>query len=554
MVISNYKSNMKTDTSPSITPTQIETIGLEWLNKASLSNTNKAILLEMSKITGIEEYPLRVLLGLYTKWAFGETITDKQVRDIHLSHDSKIEHQNIINQLIMGGFVEIESGRRKKHEDLVPSQGFIGYVKTNNCAFLGMCKINEHDKLINLCLSWHSRDNHSPFGKSDLPILKTLVDYHFDPLVKKICQLSSDIYEQCAILYLFGFELLYKTPVGLNQLIDDIFNHPLLRIKYFNQWSNPFTSVFKKGIFTPIIGIESTVTSISLNPTIQKSLTPMELQNLQLSAPPNSKLFQIIHPNNIPKVNLHYPLEFQLEVEIFLTQLQPSKLKPYIKRLKENGMTPCLSVMLYGNPGTGKTELVKQLAKKHNRTLIIVNLAGLRDKWFGESEKNITRLFSDLRRFSSTLTREPIVLFNEADGFFHQRGNSGRSIDQTETGITTIFLNELENFEGILFATSNQTANMDKAFERRWTIKLEVPSPTAEVRLRVLRDRFKGIIPYRALQRIAEKHPFSPAQADNIFKKYILINPEMEKACLLEEIVIHEIGGWTPEIKSIGFK
>lgn len=545
---------MKTETSPSITATQIEIIGLEWLNKERLANTHIEILLEMSKSIGIEEYPLRVLLGLYTKWASGETITDKQVRDIHISHDNKQEYQKIINQLMMCGFVEIESGRRKKHEELIPSQGFIGYLKTNNRAFLGMCKINEHDKLINLCLSWHTRENQSSFGKSDLPILKTLVDYHFDPLVKKISQLSTDIYEQCAILYLFGFELLHKSSIGLNQLIDEIFNHPLLKIKYSSQWSNPCAPVFEKGIFTPIIGIESTVTSISINPTIQKSLTPMELQNLKLTSQSSSKLFQAIHPKNILKVNLHYPLDFQLEVDIFLTQLQPSKLQPYLKRLKVNGMSPSLSVMLYGNPGTGKTELVKQLARKHNRTLVIVNLSGLRDKWFGESEKNITRLFSDLRRFSSTLTREPIILFNEADGFFHQRGNSGRSIDQTETGITTIFLNELENFEGILFATSNQTGNMDKAFERRWTIKLEVPSPTAEVRFRVLRDRFKGMIPYKALQQIAEKHPFSPAQADNIFKKFILINPEMGKACLLEEIVIHEIGGWTPEIKSIGFK
>jgi hypothetical protein len=95
---------------------------------------------------------------------------------------------------------------------------------------------------------------------------------------------------------------------------------------------------------------------------------------------------------------------------------------------------------------------------------------------------------------------------------------------------------------------------MDKAFERRWTIKLEVPSPTAEVRLRVLRDRFKGIIPYKALQMIAEKHPFTPAQADNIFKKFILLNPNCEKVNLLEEIVIHEIGGWVPETTPIGFK
>lgn len=546
--------NMKIEAPPLITSAQIETIGTEWLNKMKLGYTHCELLTEMSKITDIEEYPLRVLIGMYSLWNKGESITDKQIREIHLGHESTLDYHKMIDYLFTSGFIEIENHRRKKSEELVPSPGFIGYIKTSNPAFLSMCKNNEQDKLLNICLTWHTGDSQSPFGKSDIPILKTLVDYHNDPTVKIISSLSTDIHVQCAILYLFSFDFLYHSPMSLNQLVDDIFNQPLQKIKYLNQWRNPEATIFQNGILIPIIGIENNVTAVTLNPSIQKSLTPMELQNSHFKPQINSKHFQIIHPNNIPKVNLHYPLEFQLEVEVFLTQMQPSKLKPYLHLLRANNMTPNLSVMLYGNPGTGKTELVKQLAKKHKRSLVIVNLSGLRDKWFGESEKNITKLFSDLRRLSNTLTREPIVLFNEADGFFQQRSSTGRSIDQTETGITTIFLNELEKYEGILFATSNHTINMDKAFERRWTIKLEVPSPTAEVRLRVLRDRFKGIIPYKALQMIAEKHPFTPAQADNIFKKFILLNPNCEKVNLLEEIVIHEIGGWVPETTPIGFK
>jgi hypothetical protein len=95
---------------------------------------------------------------------------------------------------------------------------------------------------------------------------------------------------------------------------------------------------------------------------------------------------------------------------------------------------------------------------------------------------------------------------------------------------------------------------MDKAFERRWTLKLEVPAPDERVRAQILYDKFKGLVPYRAVQWLANKHPFSPAQVDNILKKYLLINPEQEQVDVLEQLIIHEIGGWAPETTKIGFK
>jgi len=184
----------------------------------------------------------------------------------------------------------------------------------------------------------------------------------------------------------------------------------------------------------------------------------------------------------------------------------------------------------------------------------MVNLSGLRDKYFGESEKNITRLFREIRAISSKMKRAPIVLFNEADGFFHERAAQGRGIDQTETAIVALFLNELETFTGIVFATSNHTSSMDKAFERRWTLKLEIPAPDEHIRARIMFDKFKGLVPYRAIQQLAAKYAFSPAQVDNILKKYLLLKPLEERVEVLEQLIIHEVGGWSTEVHRIGFK
>ena len=220
--------------------------------------------------------------------------------------------------------------------------------------------------------------------------------------------------------------------------------------------------------------IDDKVSQIRLNPTIVQWALPEDMSNANLLRGLRSHFVELIEPQKIQIVKLRYPFEFQLEIDVFFENLQPKRFQQYTKSLQSRGLPPNLSAMLYGAPGTGKTELVRQLARKYKRPLLMVNLAGLRDKYFGESEKNITRLFAEIRSISSQLKKEPIVLFNEADGFFHQRSSSGRGTDQTETALVAPFLNELETFKGIVFAPSNHTIPMDKALERRWTLKLEV--------------------------------------------------------------------------------
>lgn len=73
----------------------------------------------------------------------------------------------------------------------------------------------------------------------------------------------------------------------------------------------------------------------------------------------------------------------------------------------------------------------------------------------------------------------PILLFNEADGVINKRKDSNSSaVAQTENEIQNIILQEMEEFKGILIATTNLTDNIDTAFERRFLFKLELTVPT----------------------------------------------------------------------------
>ena len=145
---------------------------------------------------------------------------------------------------------------------------------------------------------------------------------------------------------------------------------------------------------------------------------------------------------------------------------QPSRFRNYRKALERNGLSKGVTAIFYGAPGTGKTETVYQLAKKTGRDICMVELSQTKSKWFGESEKRVRQIFVDYAEMLRNCDREPILFINEADGLFSKRGNVGgnsSSSDHTVNTMQNILLQCLEDFEGILVATTNLNGNLDKA-------------------------------------------------------------------------------------------
>jgi SpoVK/Ycf46/Vps4 family AAA+-type ATPase len=191
------------------------------------------------------------------------------------------------------------------------------------------------------------------------------------------------------------------------------------------------------------------------------------------------------------------------------------------KRLLENGNRIGFACLFSGGPGTGKTETVYQIAKKTGRAIMKVDISETKSMWFGESEKKIKELFDKYRNAVKYSKPVPILLFNEADAVIGKRQNIGADRNgpaQTENTIQNIILEEIENLNGILIATTNLTQNMDKAFERRFLYKIDFENPTLEARVSIWQSLIPDLTKNDA-QDLATKFEFSGGQIENIARR-----------------------------------
>lgn len=190
--------------------------------------------------------------------------------------------------------------------------------------------------------------------------------------------------------------------------------------------------------------------------------------------------------------------------------------------LKQRGMPTGFCCLFYGTPGTGKTELVQQLAIATQRDLFQVDLSPLRDKYVGESEKQVKRIFDRYRALVHSCERAPILFFNEADGIFGNRmENTLLSVDKMENAIQNIILQEMESLEGIMICTTNLTTCLDKAFDRRFLFKLEFDKPTNEARKCIWQSMLEGLNDEQATY-LANHFDFSGGQIQNISRKQVI--------------------------------
>ena len=125
---------------------------------------------------------------------------------------------------------------------------------------------------------------------------------------------------------------------------------------------------------------------------------------------------------------------------------------------------PRMNILLFGPPGTGKTEFVKYLGKELDRKVLVVKGSDILGMFVGESEQNIANAF---RRAEA---EHSILFFDEVDGLLQDRSNASHSWEVTQVNE---LLQQMENFDGIMIAATNFSKNLDPATMRRFTFKLE---------------------------------------------------------------------------------
>ena len=199
---------------------------------------------------------------------------------------------------------------------------------------------------------------------------------------------------------------------------------------------------------------------------------------------------RMIEPEKIKQKDLFFDGNTDAAYRSLIKGLSEENFKKMQKKLYQNNMPTGVTAIFYGHPGTGKTEMAYQIAKATGRKVIPVDVTQTKEMWFGESEKRMKEVFENYKRACLRSKTTPILLFNEADAVFSKRKDVEKgNCAQTENAMQNIILEEMEDFKGILIATTNLEDNFDKAFERRFLYKVKFERPSEATKMKIWRNK-----------------------------------------------------------------
>lgn len=147
-----------------------------------------------------------------------------------------------------------------------------------------------------------------------------------------------------------------------------------------------------------------------------------------------------------------------------------------------------ISCLFVGPPGTGKTMAAQVIANELSMELYRIDLSQVIDKYVGETEKNIKRIFDDAAKMSC------ILFFDEADAIFHKRMEVQGANERFANIESSLLLQCIEDYDGITILATNNMGNMDVAFLRRFKFYLKFMEPGEEERYAI----WKSVIPEEA--------------------------------------------------------
>ena len=127
---------------------------------------------------------------------------------------------------------------------------------------------------------------------------------------------------------------------------------------------------------------------------------------------------------------------------------------------------------LFGGPsGTGKTMAAQVMARRLGLDLLRVDLAGVVNKYVGETEKKLREVF-DACEDSGAL-----LFFDEADALFGNRTQVKDAHDRFANIEIDYLLQRIERFDGVAILATNRRQDLDPAFVRRLRFVIEFLPP-----------------------------------------------------------------------------
>ena len=259
--------------------------------------------------------------------------------------------------------------------------------------------------------------------------------------------------------------------------------------------------------------------------TLTKKARELLLNDVEITTNDNEQpISGVIQSSTIKPKELYYNSDIAKQVDDLAMFFDQENYKSILKRMEKSNFRSAFTCLFYGSPGTGKTEIVNQLARLTGRDIMLVDVPNLKDKWVGESEKNVKAVFDKYHSMVKRSKVAPILLFNEADSIFGKRLTEVQhSVDQMLNTMQNITLQEMETLEGILIATTNLTENLDAAFERRFLYKIKFESPDVDARKHIWHTMIPELT-NEEVEKVANSYEFSGGQIENVARKYAINN------------------------------
>uniref|UniRef100_A0A0N5BKL2 AAA domain-containing protein n=1 Tax=Strongyloides papillosus TaxID=174720 RepID=A0A0N5BKL2_STREA len=163
---------------------------------------------------------------------------------------------------------------------------------------------------------------------------------------------------------------------------------------------------------------------------------------------------------------------------------------PLMLSFKRNDklLQPPKGVLLYGPPGVGKTKIARTIAGESGCRFINCDMSIVMDKYFGESQKMISALFSLAHKL------QPVIIFiDEIECFLGTRSERDH---ETTQAVKAQFMSQWDGFmesnaKVVVMGASNLPKLIDPAILRRMPVKVEIPLPNSETRI----EMFKYYLP-----------------------------------------------------------
>lgn len=141
-----------------------------------------------------------------------------------------------------------------------------------------------------------------------------------------------------------------------------------------------------------------------------------------------------------------------------------------------------IAVLFAGPPGTGKTMAAEILAAKLDLPMYRIDLSQVVNKYIGETEKNLKRVFDAADQ------SDMILFFDEADSLFGRRTEVSDAHDRYANLEVSYLLERMERFKGLAILATNRKKDLDEAFLRRLRYIIDFPLPEMKERERIWRQ------------------------------------------------------------------